>query len=148
MAGDASQRLDRWLWCARFVRSRSLAAKLCTGDRVTVGGTTVQKAHHPVRVGDRLTLRLRRFERQVEVRALAERRGPASEARALYAETAPPLPLVEVAEPWTSLFAEEEEQIAPMQPSPDRVENPPRPNGGRAAKRIDVGVRGAPKAMN
>jgi ribosome-associated heat shock protein Hsp15 len=113
MADGASQRLDRWLWCARFVRSRTLAAKLCTGDRVTVGSITVQKAHHPVRVGDRLTLRLRRFERQVEVLALAQRRGPASEARTLYTDIAPPIPLVEVAEPWTSLFAEEDEQVAP-----------------------------------
>jgi ribosome-associated heat shock protein Hsp15 len=117
MVGDASQRLDRWLWCARFVRSRSLAAKLCTCDRVTVGGTTVHKAHHPVRVGDRLTLRLRRFERYVEVLAIAERRGPASEARTLYAEIAPPIPLVEIAEPWTSLFADEEELAAPNLPA-------------------------------
>jgi ribosome-associated heat shock protein Hsp15 len=116
MVGDASQRLDRWLWCARFVRSRSLAAKLCTGDRVTVGGTTVHKAHHPVRVGDRLTLRLRRFERYVEVLAIAERRGPASEARTLYAEIAPPTLLAESAEPWTSLFADDEELAAPSPP--------------------------------
>jgi len=113
MTADASQRLDRWLWCARFVRSRSLAAKLCTGDRVVIGGATVQKAHHPVRIGDRLTLRLHRFERQVEVLALAQRRGPASEARRLYAEVAPPISLVEVAEPWTSLFADEEEHASP-----------------------------------
>jgi ribosome-associated heat shock protein Hsp15 len=117
MAGDASQRLDRWLWCARFVRSRGLAAKLCTGDRVTIGGATVQKAHHPVRVGDRLTLRLHLFERQVEVLALAQRRGPASAARTLYVEIAPPIPLVEVAEPWTSLFAEEDELAAPSRPA-------------------------------
>jgi ribosome-associated heat shock protein Hsp15 len=111
MTGDASQRLDRWLWCARFIRSRSLAAKLCTGERVVIGGATVQKAHHPVRIGDRLTLRLHRFERQVEVLALAQRRGPAREARLLYAEIAPPTPLVESTEPWTSLFADDEEHV-------------------------------------
>jgi ribosome-associated heat shock protein Hsp15 len=106
---NATQRLDRWLWCARFVKSRTLAARLCTGDCVTLGGIAVHKPHHLVRVGDRLTLRLLRFERRIEVLALALRRGPASEARTLYAETAPPKPLAEAAEPWTSLFAEEEE---------------------------------------
>src|SRR5713226_8011285 len=79
----ATQRLDRWLWCARFVKSRTLAARLCTADRVSLGGIAVQKAHHLVRVGDRLTLRLGRFERRIEVLALAQRRGPASEARTL-----------------------------------------------------------------
>ncbi|HLJ20234.1 MAG TPA: RNA-binding S4 domain-containing protein [Stellaceae bacterium] len=102
----ATQRLDRWLWCARFAKSRSLAAKLCTGERVLVGGALVQKAHHALRVGDRLTLRLGRLERRIEVLALAQRRGPASEARTLYAETAPPTSLTD-AEPWVPLFAED-----------------------------------------
>ena len=110
---NATQRLDRWLWCARFVKSRALAARLCTGDCVTLGGIAVQKAHHLVRVGDRLTLRLLRFERRIEVLALAQRRGPASEARTLYAEIAPPKPLAEAAEPWTPLFADEDEASLP-----------------------------------
>ena len=50
----ATQRLDRWLWCARFVRSRALAARLCTSDQVALGGVLVQKAHQAVRVGDQL----------------------------------------------------------------------------------------------
>src|SRR5690242_15816971 len=86
----ATQRLDRWLWCARFVRSRALAARLCTSHQVVLGGVLVQKAHQAVRVGDRLTLRLGRVERRIEVLALAQRRGPASEARRLYAEAVPP----------------------------------------------------------
>jgi ribosome-associated heat shock protein Hsp15 len=110
---NATQRLDRWLWCARFVKSRALAARLCTGERVSLGDIRVQKAHHLVRVGDRLALRLLRFERRIEVLALAQRRGPASEARTLYAEIAPPKPLAEAAEPWTSLFADEDEHAAP-----------------------------------
>jgi ribosome-associated heat shock protein Hsp15 len=110
MAAGTTQRLDRWLWCARFVKSRSLAAKLCTGGRVTLGGVAIAKAHHPVRVGDRLTLRLLRVERQVEVRALAARRGPAPEARALYVETAPAARLEASEEPWVSLFAEDAEE--------------------------------------
>jgi ribosome-associated heat shock protein Hsp15 len=112
IAPAATQRLDRWLWCARFAKSRALAARLCTSERVMLGGAMVQKAHHAVRVGDRLTLRLGRFERRIEVLALAQRRGPASEARTLYAETAPPTPLGEAAEPWTSLFADEDEHAA------------------------------------
>ena len=106
----ATQRLDRWLWCARFVRSRALAARLCTSDQVVLGGILVQKAHQAVRAGDRLTLRLGRVERRIEVLALAERRGPASEARRLYVESAPPTPLVGAAERWTSLFAEEADE--------------------------------------
>jgi ribosome-associated heat shock protein Hsp15 len=106
----ATQRLDRWLWCARFVRSRALAARLCTSDQVALGGVLVQKAHQAVRVGDRLTLRLGRVERRIEVLALAQRRGPASEARRLYAEAAPPTPLAAAAERWTSLFAEEADE--------------------------------------
>ena len=75
-----------------------------------LGGILVQKAHQAVRVGDRLTLRLGRVERRIEVLALALRRGPASEARMLYAEAAPPTPVAETAEHWTSLFAEESDE--------------------------------------
>lgn len=106
-----TQRLDRWLWCARFAKSRSLAARLCTGERVTLGGATVQKAHQAVRIGDRLTLRLGRFERRIEVLALAQRRGPAREARTLYAETAPPTPLPSPEEIWSPLLVLDEDEL-------------------------------------
>ncbi|HKF71790.1 MAG TPA: RNA-binding S4 domain-containing protein [Stellaceae bacterium] len=106
-----TQRLDRWLWCARFAKSRSLAARLCTGERVLIGDTLVQKAHYALRVGDRLTVRLGRTERRIEVLALAERRGPASEARKLYVETAPPTALVERAEAWSPLLAADEDEL-------------------------------------
>ncbi len=105
-----TQRLDRWLWCARFAKSRSLAARLCTSERVTLGGAMVQKAHQAVRIGDRLTLRLGRFERRIEVLALAQRRGPASEARTLYAETASPSPLAEPEEVWSPLLASDDDE--------------------------------------
>jgi len=109
----SSQRLDRWLWCARFVKSRSLASRLCSGGMVELGGGAVSKAHHAVRVGDRLVLRLGRWERHVEVLALAQRRGPAREARLLYAETAPARRVEEAAEPWTSLFEDGDEAPGP-----------------------------------
>ncbi len=109
-----TQRLDRWLWCARFAKSRSLAARLCTSERVTLGGTTVQKAHQAVRIGDRLTLRLGRFERRIEVLALAERRGPASEARTLYAETVPPTRLGDQEEVWSPLLVADDDELEPQ----------------------------------
>jgi len=107
-ASPAFQRLDRWLWCARFAKSRALAAKLCTGGFVSLGDAPVRKAHQPLRIGDRLVLRLGRSERRIEVLALGERRGPASEARTLYAETAPARRIEAAAEPWESLFDDDE----------------------------------------
>jgi len=77
-----------------------------------LGDAMVQKAHQAVRVGDRLTLRLGRFERRIEVLALAHRRGPPSEARTLYAETEPPNVIADTAEGWSSLFADEDEHLA------------------------------------
>ena len=106
-----TQRLDRWLWCARFVKSRSLAARLCTSERITLGGVTVQKARHAVRVGDRLTLRVGHFERRVEVLALAQRRGPASEARTLYAESEPPTRIADREQAWSPLLVFEDGEL-------------------------------------
>ncbi len=88
-----SLRLDKWLWFARFARTRSLAAKLCAGGLVTVGGAAVLKPGHAVRVGDAVTVRQGHMLRRVTVLALGERRGPPAEARLLYAEPDPPLPL-------------------------------------------------------
>jgi len=107
------QRLDRWLWCARLVKSRTLAAKLCAAGHVTLGDTPVRKAHQPLRIGDRLLLRHGRWERRLEVLALAERRGPATEARTLYTETAPPRAVETKNEPWESLFEEDASPLSP-----------------------------------
>jgi ribosome-associated heat shock protein Hsp15 len=112
IAPAATQRLDRWLWCARFTKSRALAARLCTDERVTLGGAMVRKAHQAVRVGDRLTLRLGRLERRIEVLALAQRRGPASEARMLYAETVPPTVAADREEAWSPLLVSEGDDFA------------------------------------
>jgi ribosome-associated heat shock protein Hsp15 len=112
-ASPAAQRLDRWLWCARFTRSRGLAAKLCTGGLVSLGDVPVRKAHQSVRIGDRLTLRLGRWERRIEVLALGSRRGPASEARTLYAETEPPRAVEAPAETWASLFEDDDDSLSP-----------------------------------
>lgn len=95
-AADLAQgrlRLDKWLWYARFVKTRSLAAKLCSGGQIRVsGGGHVTKASHMVKVGDVLTFPLGPHIRVIRVQALAARRGPAPEARALYEDLAPPSP--------------------------------------------------------
>jgi ribosome-associated heat shock protein Hsp15 len=91
MPADAggSLRVDKWLWQARFCKSRALASKLCAAGRVRVGGTLIQKAHHAVRVGDVLTFPQGHAIRVVRIAALGVRRGPASEARLLYEDLAP-----------------------------------------------------------
>ncbi len=91
-AAIAALRLDKWLWFARFCKSRSIAAGLCNAGRLRIGGIIVSKAHHQVRPGDVLTFPLGPHVRVVRVLALGQRRGPASEARMLYEDLAPPLP--------------------------------------------------------
>ena len=80
------QRLDRWLWFARFAKSRTLAAKLVASGFVRVNGERVDQAAKAIAVGDVLTLALARTTLVVRVEALGERRGPASEAQTLYAD--------------------------------------------------------------
>jgi ribosome-associated heat shock protein Hsp15 len=86
--GIAGQRLDKWLWCARFFKSRALAAKACHEGRIRVSGHDAVKAHYALRVGDVLTFPLGANIRVVRVMALAMRRGPPAEARGLYEDLA------------------------------------------------------------
>lgn len=86
---DESLRIDKWLWHARFVKSRSLAARLCISGGMRVGGKPVRKAHHALKPGDVLTFPLGLNIRVIKVLALGERRGPATEARALYQDLSP-----------------------------------------------------------
>jgi ribosome-associated heat shock protein Hsp15 len=83
------QRLDKWLWAARFFKTRSRAAALCAEGKIRMSGRVIGKAHVTVRVGDVLTFPLGRHIRVVRVRALAQRRGPAPEARSLYDDLNP-----------------------------------------------------------
>ena len=86
-AGAAQRlRLDRWLWCARFYKSRSLAAAAVAGGHVHLNGVRVKPAH-AVRVGDALTVTLGGHDRELEVAGIPARRGPATEARLLYRES-------------------------------------------------------------
>jgi ribosome-associated heat shock protein Hsp15 len=88
----SSQRLDKWLWCARFFKSRSLATKICQGGLVRIDGEPTAKAHYPLRAGEVLTFRQGDQIRIVKVLLLAERRGPAKEAQGLYEDLSPPDP--------------------------------------------------------
>ncbi len=96
MTGDPSLRLDKWLWHARFCKSRTLARRLCQAGRVRTAGNPIFKAHHSVRAGDVLTFRLGPHVRIVRVVGLGVRRGPSAEARALYEDLAPPAPIAPV----------------------------------------------------
>jgi ribosome-associated heat shock protein Hsp15 len=78
------QRIDKWLWHARMVRTRSAATALTAGGFVRLNGKRMTTASHPVRVGDVVTLALDRAVRVVRVEGLCERRGGAPVARALY----------------------------------------------------------------
>lgn len=80
-------RLDKWLWCARFFKTRALATAAVAGGKVHVDGTRA-KASHAVRIGERLEITRGPERYEVLVRGLAEKRGPAAEAHRLYAETA------------------------------------------------------------
>ncbi len=82
------QRLDKWLWCARFMKARSDCARLVAGGSVRINRQATDKPHARLRPGDVVTLPLRQQVRVVRVLSLASRRGPAPEARALYEEIA------------------------------------------------------------
>ncbi len=79
-------RVDKWLWAARFFKTRSLAAEAVDGGKVQVNGDRA-KAAKQVRPGDEVRLRIGPYEHTLEVTGTAERRGTAAEAARLYAET-------------------------------------------------------------
>ncbi len=107
------QRLDKWLWHARFFKSRTLAAKQCEVGRVRVNRVPAKKPSVTVRPGDLLTFPQGNTIRVIKVLALGDRRGPATEAQALY-----------------------EDQTPPPAPTEIKQRNPARPRGeGRPTKR-------------
>ncbi len=89
MTGD-TRRLDKWLWFARFFKSRSLATRFCATGRLRINGKPVSKPHYALKTGDVLTFPLGPHVRIIQVAALGQRRGPAPEARALYLDLEPP----------------------------------------------------------
>jgi ribosome-associated heat shock protein Hsp15 len=85
-------RLDKWLWRARFAKTRALAALFCAEGRVRIDGAIADKPAATVRAGQVLTFALGRHVRVIEIMATGERRGPAVEAQMLYRDLAPPKP--------------------------------------------------------
>jgi ribosome-associated heat shock protein Hsp15 len=83
---DGRVRIDKWLWAARFFKTRALAAEAIAGGKVSMQGGRVKPAR-PLHVGDEISIRHGPFEHVVSVRALSARRGPASVAATLYEET-------------------------------------------------------------
>ena len=86
-AGGEQLRLDKWLWAARFYKTRSLAQQAIAAGQVRLAGDRVKPAHE-VKPGNEILLRKGDVQWEVVVMALSERRGPAEEAQKLYAETA------------------------------------------------------------
>ena len=82
---DEPLRIDKWLWAARFFKTRSLATKAVDSGRVRVNGEGAKPARG-LKVGDELAIRVGELEWVVEVRALSRQRGPAAQAGLLYAE--------------------------------------------------------------
>ncbi|WP_138381095.1 RNA-binding S4 domain-containing protein [Luteithermobacter gelatinilyticus] len=85
-----SQRLDVWLWHARFFKTRTLATKICRGGKVRLNGQTIKKASVMIGTEDVITFPQGGETRIARVRALGLRRGPAAEARELYEDLTPP----------------------------------------------------------
>jgi len=79
-------RVDKWLWAARFFKTRSLASEAISGGKVKVNGATTKPARE-IKVGDRLDIANSETRWEIIVKALSEKRGPAPEARLLYEET-------------------------------------------------------------
>lgn len=80
-------RVDKWLWAARFFKTRSLASDAVSGGKIKLNGSAPKPARE-VKVGDRLEISNGETRWEVIVQALSEKRGPAPEARLLYEETA------------------------------------------------------------
>lgn len=85
---NSGSRLDKWLWHARFYKTRSLATAAIAGGRVHLNGERVKPAHR-VRCGDRISVNMQGVVAEFDVLGLPARRGPATEAAQHYAETPP-----------------------------------------------------------
>ena len=89
LENSQSLRLDKWLWYARFLKSRTMASKLCADGKVRINRRRISKAHSLVRVGDILTFPHAKRIRVIRILTLGVRRGPAKEAITLYEDLAP-----------------------------------------------------------
>ena len=85
-------RIDKWLWHARFFKSRTLAGKFVASGKIRLNGSHISKAHVALKPEDVLTFPLGPHIRLIKVLKMGERRGPAPEARTLYEDLDPPQP--------------------------------------------------------
>jgi ribosome-associated heat shock protein Hsp15 len=105
-------RMDKWLWAARFFKTRALASKACELGRI-LSNNVESKPAREVRVGDRLRVRNEGGEFEIDVLALSEMRGPAAAAQALYSET-------EASKAARIKLAEERKAMQQYAPVPER----------------------------
>ena len=91
-SAPAAMRVDKWLWHARFFKTRTLVTRLAAAGNIRINGQKQSRASASIRIGDVLTFPLNRHIRLIEVVALSTRRGPAAEAQALYIDRDPPKP--------------------------------------------------------
>lgn len=113
---EGKVRLDKWLWAARFYKTRSLSAEAIDKGRVSVNGANA-KPGREVRIGDRIELRSGPVLRVIDVRALSGVRGPAPVAALLYTETAESVALRQAAAERKRLAPEPADSIAQGRPS-------------------------------
>lgn len=92
LAPDAPQRIDKWLWFARVVKTRTLAAGLVHGGKVRINRVKIDKPSHTCRAGDVITVAAGSRVRVLKVLAPGHRRGPASEAQLLFEDASSPPP--------------------------------------------------------
>ena len=89
---DTALRLDKWLWYARFFKTRAMATRAIAGGRFRLNGEVMSKPHRAAIIGQTLTFAQADTIRVIRIVALGNRRGPASEAMLLYKDLAPPQP--------------------------------------------------------
>lgn len=90
MTDPAVQRLDKWLWFARLVKTRTLATHLVAAGKVRVNRVRVSRPSRPVQAGDIITAAIHERIRVLKVLSAGTRRGPAAEAQTLYEDMSPP----------------------------------------------------------
>lgn len=133
-------RVDKWLWHARFFKSRTLASRLCESGRLRVNGAVVRKSHQVLRPRDVLTFPKGADIRVVRVVALGSRRGPAMEARGLYDDLQPP------PQPSGPLPASMETPPVPIEPLPTGKREPGAGRPTKAERRALDQLRKAPNS--
>ena len=113
---EAGLRLDKWLWYARFFKTRALASKAISNGRFRLDGDLMSKPHRQAKSGQILTFSQGTRIRVVRIKALGVRRGPASEAALLYDDLAPVTPATENNKP-AAAPAFEERQVGGGRPA-------------------------------